>query len=223
MNDRSLGIFAKEPRPGQVKSRLAAVTSPEWAAKVADAFLRDTVSRLAQVDAERFLVYDPAEGREYFPPLAGNRYELLPQEGGDLGRRMEQFILGRLQAGAQRIVIVGADSPTLPPEWIERAFQELAKSDLVLGPATDGGYYLLGCAGAPPPIFDHISWGTERVLCETIGRLTNDAGRLALLPPWYDVDTLADLWSLKGHLAALQRAGLDLKISHTQQLIEDFP
>jgi uncharacterized protein len=221
MNDQILGIFAKEPRPGHVKSRLAAASSPEWAAKVADAFLRDTVARLAQVDAERFLVYHPPEGREYFTALAGNRYQLLPQEGGDLGRRMEQFILGQLQGGAQRVVIVGADSPTLPPEWIEQAFQELAKADLVLGPAMDGGYYLLGCAGVPPPIFDQISWGSERVLSETMDRLSPHC-RLALLPPWYDVDTVVDLWTLKGHLAALRRASIDPHVPCTERVLQEF-
>jgi rSAM/selenodomain-associated transferase 1 len=218
----TLAIFAKEPRPGQVKSRLALATSAAWAARVADAFLRDTVARLARVEVRRFLVYSPEQSREYFAALAGNQFQLLPQAEGDLGRRMEQFIAGQFQAGAKRIVIVGADSPSLPPEWIEEAFRKLDEANLVLGPATDGGYYLIGCSGFPPPIFDNISWGSERVLWESISRLSDPAWRIALLPAWYDVDSLADLWTLKGHIAALRRAGADPRLPHTEQLMEDF-
>jgi len=222
MNDRSLGIFAKQPRPGQVKSRLASARSPAWAAQVADALLRDTLARLAQLKARRFLVYSPNLGKEYFAALAGDQYQLIPQEDGDLGRRMEQFIHGQLQAGAPRVVIVGADSPTLPPERIEQAFEELDRADLVIGPATDGGYYLLGCSSLPPPIFDGISWGSEKVLWESISRLTDPVWRLALLPPCPDVDTIADLWALKGQIAGLRRAGVDPKIPHTERLLQDF-
>jgi uncharacterized protein len=222
MHKRSLGIFAKEPRPGQVKSRLASASSPEWAAKVADALLRDTVARLAKIEARRFLVYTPKQGKEYFAALADNQYRLIPQEEGDLGRRMEQFIISQLQAGAQQTIIVGADSPILPPEWIEQAFQELDRADLVIGPATDGGYSLLGCSGRPPPIFNSISWGSETVLWETISRLTNPAWRIALLPPCPDVDTIADLWALKGHIAAQRRAGADPGVPHMERLLQDF-
>src|SRR5262249_46340178 len=137
MNNRSLGIFAKEPRPGHVKSRLASASSPEWAAKVADALLRDTVARLAKIEASRFLVYSPNQAKGYFAALAAHQYQLISQGGGDLGRRIEQFIIGQRQTGARHIMIVGADSPTMPPEWIEQAFQDLEQADLVIGPATD--------------------------------------------------------------------------------------
>ncbi|HMF18056.1 MAG TPA: TIGR04282 family arsenosugar biosynthesis glycosyltransferase [Gemmataceae bacterium] len=222
MHHQSLGIFAKEPRPGQVKSRLAAATSPEWAARIADAFLRDTIARLARVEAQRFLVYSPDQSKENFAALAGNQYQLIPQADGDLGRRMEQFIVGQLWSGAQRIVIVGSDSPSLPAEWIEDAFRQLDEVNLVIGPATDGGYYLLGCAGSAPPIFDNIPWGSEKVLSETISRLSDPAWRVALLPPWYDVDSVADLWALKGHIDALRRSGTDPRLPHTEKLLQDF-
>jgi rSAM/selenodomain-associated transferase 1 len=222
MYHQSLGVFAKEPRPGHVKSRLAAATSPEWAARVADAFLRDTIDRLAHVEAQRFLVYSPEEAKDYFAVLAGTQFQLIPQADGDLGRRMEQFIVGQLRTGTRRVVIVGSDSPSLPPEWIEDAFRKLGEANLVIGPATDGGYYLLGCAGSAPPIFDNIAWGSEKVLSETVSRLTDPACRIALLPPWYDVDSVADLWALKGHIAAFRRSGTDPRLPHTEKLLQDF-
>jgi len=135
---------------------------------------------------------------------------------------MEQFIIGQLQTGARHIIIVGTDSPTMPAAWIERAFQELEQADLVIGPATDGGYNLLGCSGPPPPIFTNISWGSEKVLWETISRLSDLSLRVTLLPPCPDVDTIADLWALKGQIAALRRASLEPGIPHTERLLQDF-
>ena len=110
------------------------------------------------------------------------------------------------------------DSPTLPPAFVEQAFAELERADVVLGPATDGGYYLLGCRRLPP-IFDGIAWSGSRVLAETVARLSDPAWRLAVLPPWYDVDTPDDWQMLRGHLAALLRAGVDPDLPHTLELL----
>src|SRR2546429_7225412 len=96
---RVLGLFAKEPRAGCVKTRLAAATSAEWAAQVANAFLRDVLPRFAMVEAERVLAYAPSEARPFFAALAGSQFRLTPQTDGDLGRRMEAFLSQQLQAG----------------------------------------------------------------------------------------------------------------------------
>jgi glycosyltransferase A (GT-A) superfamily protein (DUF2064 family) len=117
---------------------------------------------------------------------------------------------------------VGTDSPTLPPALVEQAYQQLEHADVVLGPATDGGYYLLGCAHRLPPIFDGISWGHAGVLAETIARLSNPQWRLALLLPWYDVDTLSNWRMLQGHLAALRKSGFDPGLPHTCTLGETW-
>jgi rSAM/selenodomain-associated transferase 1 len=217
---RTLGLFAKEPRPGRVKSRLAAATSPEWAARVAAAFLEDLVARFAAVDAQRLLAYSPAEAGPYFTQLAGEQFRLYPQSPGDLGDRLADFLEAQFHAGVEKVVVVGADSPTLPAGFITQAFREMETADVVLGPATDGGYYLLGCAGRLPPIFTEISWGGPDVLSQTAARLANWDGKLALLPPWYDVDTLDDWRALCGHLAALRRAGLDPEAPTTEQLAD---
>ena len=89
---------------------------------------------------------------------------------------------------------------------------------MVLGPAHDGGYYLIGCGRRLPPVFEEISWGSSRVLAETVERLNDPAWRLALLPPWYDVDTLENWWMMRGHLAALRRAGIDPGAPRTESL-----
>jgi rSAM/selenodomain-associated transferase 1 len=212
---RTLGIFAKQPLPGAVKTRLAAETSPEWAASVAAAFLRDTLDRLTTVEARRVLAFAPADAQAYFAELARGRFDLTPQGDGDLGQRMAAFFREQHEAGAARVVLVGTDSPTLSQNLVLEAFCELEHADLVLGPATDGGYYLIGCSRPIPAVFEGIAWGGPRVLLDTVARVP--AGhRLALLQPWYDVDTLADWFGLRGHLAARRRAGFDPGVPHTE-------
>ena len=214
-----LGLFAKWPRPGDVKTRLAAATSPEWAARVALAFLQDTIRRLVTVEARRVLAYAPTDARQDFARLVGDRFELMPQADGDLGQRMAAFVTAALAEGAERIVLVGTDSPTLPVEYVATALEELQRVDVVLGPATDGGYYLLGCARGLPPIFEGIAWGGSRVLAETVERVSAAGLRLALLPPWYDVDTLPDWHLLCGHIMALRAARKEPGVPHTEALL----
>jgi hypothetical protein len=217
----ALGLFAKWPRPGQVKTRLAAETSAEWAARVALAFLRDGLDRLSRVAAHRVLAFAPPSAEDCFAGLTQGRFALVPQEDGDLGRRMAAFFVRQLQAGADRVVLLGTDSPTVPLAFVERAFAELEQADVVLGPATDGGYYLIGCGRRLPPVFADIAWGSRHVLGKTVARLADPGWRLALLPPWYDVDTLDDWWTLCGHVTALRRAGLDPGVPCTEQLIRE--
>jgi rSAM/selenodomain-associated transferase 1 len=211
-----LAVFAKAPEPGRVKTRLAKATTREFAAQVATAFLHDTLDRLAGVEVERWLVHDPA-GAD-LAAFAQGRWQCCPQGEGDIGQRLERFVTVRLTEGSQRVVIIGADSPTMPIQYIHDALAALEHADVVLGPANDGGYYLLGLAGRAPPIFTGVRWGTSAALRDTIARLSS-AGKLALTPPWYDVDTLDDWRMLQGHVAALRRAGIDPGIPHTERLL----
>src|SRR5436190_11924308 len=127
---RVLGLYAKRPDAGRVKTRLAAETSPAWAAAVADALLRDTADRLAAVADARFLVHDPPDAGPFFAELAAGRYALEPQAPGALGERLAAFVAGRFAVGATAVVLVGADSPTLPPELVRQAFAELDAADV---------------------------------------------------------------------------------------------
>lgn len=217
--NRTLGVFAKQPAPGEVKTRLAAATSPAFAAHVAAAFLADALVRFQNLAIRRVVVYTPKEAEAVFRELVAGRYELSPQAEGDLGRRLAAFFQSEFEAGAHAVVAVGADSPTLPVHFLNQAFAELAWADVVLGPTADGGYYLAGCARRLPPIFDGIDWGTSRVLEQTADRVKARGLRLALLPPWYDVDTLDDWQALRGHVAALRLAGVDPQLPHTEELL----
>jgi rSAM/selenodomain-associated transferase 1 len=217
---RVLGLFAKWPAPGAAKTRLAA-GDPAPGARVARAFLLDSLDRFGTLPVRRVLAFAPAEARADFAAVAAGRFELEPQTSGGLGQRLAAFFERQLADGAAATVAVGTDSPTLPPEYVERAFAALAHADVVLGPAADGGYYLIGCGRRLPPVFEGVDWGTGRVLAQTVALLGDPAWRLAVLPPWYDVDTPADWAALAGHVAALRRAGLDPGVPHTEALLRE--
>jgi glycosyltransferase A (GT-A) superfamily protein (DUF2064 family) len=132
---------------------------------------------------------------------------------------MKAFFEGEFEDGAERVVLVGSDSPSLDPTIVISAFLCLESRDLVLGPATDGGYYLVGAREAVPPIFEGINFGTPAVLGQTIDRLRDTGLSLAVLPPWYDVDTADDLRMLAGHVRALRRAGLNPGLPRIERLL----
>ena len=215
---RVIGLFAKWPAPGRVKTRLAAETSPEWAAQVARAFLLDLLDRLAPLTYRRLLAFAPPEAAAGFAEIAAGRFELVPQSDGDLGRRMATFLQRQLDAGAEAVVLLGSDSPHVPVELIDQAFRELAANDVVLGPAADGGYYLLGIARRLPPIFADIPWGTSQVLARTLACLEHR--RHALLLPWFDVDTLADFRQLQADIRDMVQRGIDPELPRTRALAE---
>jgi rSAM/selenodomain-associated transferase 1 len=214
---RVLGLFAKWPQPGLVKTRLAGF-DPSFAAAVARAFLLDTIERFSVLDLRRILAFAPPDALPAFTDLTQGRFTLTPQSDGDLGQRLQTFLQQQLVDGADVVVFIGTDSPTLPVAYVEQAFAALEHCDVVLGPAMDGGYYLLGCGRRVPPIFDEMPWSGRCVLAETVARLSDPSWRLALLPPWYDVDTADDWTMLRGHLAALRRAGVDPDTPHTEAL-----
>jgi uncharacterized protein len=218
-NRRVLGVFAKWPSPGSAKTRLARDGDPTFSVRVARAFLLDTVERFSGVAARRVLVFDPRERENDFADVVSGHFALRPQRGNDLGQRLSTFIDEELARGARGVVVVGTDSPTLPVEYLAQAFASLEQADVVLGPAVDGGYYLVGCGPTRPPIFEGIAWGTGTVMADTIAALADPRWRLALLPLWYDIDTPADWTMLLGHVRAQRRAGLDPAIPHTEALI----
>src|SRR5262249_2185829 len=146
-------------------------------------------------------------------------FELIAQPQGDLGCRMANFFDTFKQAA--KAVLLGTDSPTLPLSYISNAFEQLENVDLLLGPAMDGGYYLIGLSGSVPPVFQEMKWSRPDVLATTVERLRGSSCRLGLLPPWYDVDTLDDWQMLCGHLSALRRAGVDPKVPNTEKLASE--
>ena len=217
---RVLGMFAKRPEAGAVKSRLAAVIGPEWAARLYGAFLRDLVARLATMRANRVIAYAPADAHAYFTDLAAGQFRLVVQAPGSLGDRMAGFFSGSFQSGAERVVLIGSDSPDLPLGNVSRAFEELADHDVVLGPSDDGGYYLIGMRRMIPEVFQDIRWSTSNVRTETIERLRGLGIAHALLEAWYDVDVVDDLERLSHGIDAARRIGTDRMLEHTAAALD---
>jgi rSAM/selenodomain-associated transferase 1 len=212
--------------PGQVKTRLAAGLGDDAAAAIHEAMLFDTLETWSSElvltpGGRRVLVYAPADAGPWFDSRVPETVALQPQVEGDLGTRMCEFFRGEFEEGATRVVLIGSDSPTLDPTIVITAFLCLEGRDVVLGPSTDGGYYLVGARDSVPPIFEGVSWSGASVLGQTIDRLRDTALSLAVLPPWYDVDTPDDWRMLAGHVRALRRAGLNPGLPRLEALIDD--
>lgn len=205
-------MFAKHWQPGHVKTRLAASISDAAAAEVHKASLATLLRRFAATADCRLLAYAPAEAREAFAELAGAAWRLEPQSEGDLGCRIETHFASAFARGATRAVLIGSDSPTLPQEFVREAFERLESADVVVGPSEDGGYYLIGLRRPIGGLFRDISWSTPRVFPDTVDRLRATGTTYALLKPWYDIDTLADLERLGIELAGDDLEADDLEV-----------
>ncbi len=196
-----LGIFAKHWEPGKVKTRLARTIGESHAATLQALFVAALIERLAKVGDRRMIAYWPPESRASFAAAVQDRFELLPQAKGDLGERMQAFFVAAL-ARAERVVLIGSDSPDVPLATLAQAIDALAEHNIVLGPAADGGYYLIGLARRLPSIFQGVAWGSRDVWQQTTARLKAAGLGWHELPPWYDVDELADLAALRKRLPA---------------------
>ncbi len=196
-----LGIFAKHWEPGKVKTRLAPAIGESHAATLQALFVAALIDRFHAVGERRVIAYWPPESHGSFAGVVQDRFELLPQTDGDLGQRMQAFFVTAL-GRAERVVLIGADSPDLPAAILTEAFEALSEHNAVLGPAADGGYYLIGLARRLPRIFTGITWSSRNVWKQTTARLHAAGVRWHELPPWYDVDELADLAALRKRLPA---------------------
>lgn len=189
---RELIIFAKYPEPGRVKTRLAKKIGSERAASLYKEMAETVVLKTAPVGEKyrQVLFFDPpereADFRRWFPGL-----DLCPQVSGDLGARMEAAFRESFDAGAGGVVLIGTDCPDLDHDLVIQAFQKMAGSDLVIGPATDGGYYLIGMKNLRGEIFTGIPWSTNRVLSMTLQRAEEAGLRVALLPTLSDIDEIS--------------------------------
>jgi rSAM/selenodomain-associated transferase 1 len=195
-------VFAKAPRVGAVKTRLCPPLSPAQAARLYRCFLLDTLERVgAMGDVTPVVAYTPRRARAFFA-AARPATLLVPQGGGDLGARMAHVFERLFARGFAAVVIVGADSPTLPLRHLRAAVRLVGRAtvDGVIGPSEDGGYYLIGLRAPCPALFARVSWSTGGVLAQTLAKAQRAGRRLRRLPSWYDVDTVADLRRLAAEL-----------------------
>ena len=193
MNKNLYGFMIKYPEPGRVKTRLAKDIGKEKAAEVSAQLIEKIVLGTAPSgnDFDRVIFCHPPDRvRDVASWLPADR--VLPQRGNNVGERMDSAIQDLLGLGAVKAVITGADIPDLSSTIIRKAFSALDRSDIVIGPAADGGYYLIGMKSPRPEIFQGISWSTGRVREQTMGIIGNLHLTCAQITTLSDLDTAED-------------------------------
>jgi len=205
----ALVLMAKAPREGEVKTRLIGTLSPAEVTELYLNFLRDTFALMEEVQAEReslalALCYTPEGEEEAFEEVEREGSLMLAQRGKDLGERLANCFTDLFELGFDSVAVIGADTPTLPADYLYEAFEKLSdvtgENDVVIGPAEDDGYYLVGMRKLHQKIFEDIPWSTGGVLGATQERVREARLNLISLPAWYDVDTPAELARLREEL-----------------------
>jgi len=189
-------VFVKFPEAGKVKTRLSKEINEDKAAQLYELFVNDTFVLLDKFNANVRVCFSPKEKEEEITKWLGSQH-LEAQEGDSLGERLDNAFVKAFNDGDERVLVIGSDSPDLPKEILETAFKALEHDDMVIGPAEDGGYYLLGFNkdAYTKKAFENISWSTNTVFKETMDKL--DTSKVYILPEWRDVDTLEDLKALQ--------------------------
>lgn len=210
MSPPAVIVMAKAPRAGEAKTRLAPPLTRAAAARLAASLFADTVGLALGAGAAVCVAYSPADGRAAleealrFAALEQTTSEILwlEQRGADLGERLAGVVELAFAEGFGPVLLVGADSPTLPPDFIVAALEGLAggRADVALGATSDGGYYAVGLRAPAPGLFDSVEWSTPRAYAQTARNAARLGLRLLELPLWYDVDTPGDLLRLRAEL-----------------------
>lgn len=200
-------IFTKNPIPGKCKTRLAKDVGDEIALDIYRFLLHHTESVSRQVKADRWVYYSDAIVEDDL--WDGHYYTKMLQKGADLGSKMHHAFEDGFGQGYQKIVIIGSDLYDLKSDDIDAAFEALNTNDIVLGPAEDGGYYLLGMKKPHPTIFADKEWGTNTVLETTLDSLQGE--KWVLLDVKNDIDTLEDIRHHQAFQHFLQKIELHAK------------
>jgi rSAM/selenodomain-associated transferase 2/rSAM/selenodomain-associated transferase 1 len=191
----ALVVMARVPSDGRGKSRLTRDLDGDHV-ELRRALLLDTLDAVRGVaDADLFIAFEPADSTVEMRGLVGDGARLFPQQGDTLGDRMQNAFGHLFAAGYSAVVMIGSDLPSLPTSHLAQAFHYLRDrpDGLVIGPATDGGYYLIGLRRARPELFTSIAWGTADVLTTTTSIAETCGLTVSFVSPWHDVDTVDDL------------------------------
>lgn len=202
----AVGIICKAPIPGQTKTRLAAIIGPEAAAQLSACFLQDIAQTITQLpeklSCRGYAVYAPAGAESTLRRLLPPSFGLMLQTNAELGRVLLAATREFLSSGHDCAILVNGDSPTLPPSLLTEAIEALRRPGdrMVLGPASDGGYYLIGLKVPHEHLFADIPWGTSAVAPLTLHRASEINLDSVCLPEWYDIDDIESLDWLRDEL-----------------------
>lgn len=184
-------IFLKAPRPGQVKTRLAEVIGPQAACVAYRRLVELLLNQLRELPFVE-LRHSPDNAASEIAPWLAAGWNRRPQGVGDLGQRLVAAFDDAFARDAERVAAIGSDCPYVTAEDIRAAWSALSRCDVVLGPAGDGGYWLIGLRSAQPELFHDIPWSTDQVLRTTMIRIQTAGLSVQLLRTLEDVDTEAD-------------------------------
>lgn len=222
----SIVVFAKAPKAGSVKTRLSPFLTPEEAAELYTAFIQDTLNTARSVENTRISVaYSPDDAEPILRHITGfPAVSWFAQSGASLGDRLLRAFRYTMTDDTTGVVTVGSDCPALPKHIYEHAFEGLRKHDVVLGPATDGGYYLIGLRNPRSnpdrygDLFRDIKWSTDLVYPQTVAAVAAAGLSLFELPVWSDVDQGRDLLTLRQTIGAIRDSG-DRKTGANSEVI----
>ncbi len=196
-NDQCVIGFLKVPPRVPVKTRLSKSLGREIVVNLYKNFVLDVLEMLQTGRHTVVICFYPPQALHEITSWLGrdHGYDYLPQQGDDLGQRMENAFDKMFYKGYQRAILMGTDFPDLPGRIIDEAFESLHKNDVVIGPTVDGGYYLIGFNSHSflPAVFDKMPWGSDSVFQKTVTVLKSNRSRIHFLPPWRDIDTYQDL------------------------------
>ena len=188
MNREVVLVFQKNAILGKVKTRLASGMGELRALEIYRHLIQSTYSVLEDVSAPVWTYYSDFIPETVNPPIAKS----FVQEGHDLGERMANAFARSFESGMEKVVLIGTDCPSLQSQHLNQAFEALIHSDLVLGPATDGGYYLIGMKRKADYLFEGISWSSAEVLSQTLAVASANGLDFTLLDELSDIDTQED-------------------------------
>lgn len=219
MDTVAVGIICKTPLPGRSKTRLSPPLRPEECAAISACFIRDLSRTIGLATRESgatgYGVYTPRGSESTLQRLLPSTFALVPQAEGHFGTRLHQGICDLLQEGHRGAILINSDSPTLPQSIIRSALDAVRNGDnVVLSPALDGGYTLIGLSRPHPRLFEDIAWSTATVYERTLDRAREIGLPVVDVPGWYDVDDEASLRMLEDEIsgqtpARLPTAGAD--------------
>jgi uncharacterized protein len=190
---RCLLLFVKYPDRGKVKSRLSKEFGEDTVLPLYEAFVLDVLETVNKAKYRFKICFHPPSAREKIVSWLGKSYVYMPQNGSDLGEKMKNAFASAFSEGFEKVMLVGSDIPDLPKEIFDQAFA--SDGEAVIGPATDGGYYLIGFQRDTflPHIFEGMQWSTASVFGRTMEIFRKHSVKVHILPQWRDVDTPEDL------------------------------
>ncbi|TAD81899.1 MAG: glycosyltransferase [Oscillatoriales cyanobacterium] len=192
-------IFTRYPAPGKAKTRLIPVLGKEGAANLHRLMTQRTIARALSLQNSRPLsveIHYTGSSQQLMEDWLGTEIVYHQQSEGDLGARMLAAFQKSFNLGIEKVAIIGTDCPKLKQQMLAKAFDDLSDKDLVLGPAKDGGYYLIGLRCLIPELFDGIHWGSNEVFADTLAIAKNLGLNIGILPTLVDIDRPEDLIGL---------------------------